>query len=384
MIWALWEILIPLLIAVGVGLLIGWLLFRWRRRLVAASEWNQLSLKAQTAQLELVSARAAHDEAVNERSVMSSRLANLMTDHESTKAELGAASRSTEGLATDLDATRSKIAMLRAELDQSNARAATLDDETSTLRSDLDAAMGSLAVMAQRADRLDTERATANAEITALRADLAADTGAANELEASIASAAAAAAAFREAEAKAGELDAALRASRSELDHSQSRIADLDTRLVSARADLDASYTRVGELEGQLSTAESEGARPASVPQQLQPLASSQVGTWQFGTTELGTPGAKHIDDLQVINGIGPKMEELLNKVGITAWEQVASLRAAEVVELNTALDFFHGRIERDEWVDQAKELVEQFPDTESRPTRETYLNRSKDDDPLN
>ena len=114
------------------------------------------------------------------------------------------------------------------------------------------------------------------------------------------------------------------------------------------------------------------------------PAAKKSAGSWQKGTTKLGTAGAGHKDDLKVINGIGPKMEGILNGFGITAWEQLASLKKDEVIKVNDALESFPGRIDRDEWVSQAKGLVKEFPDTNKRPTRATYLNRSKDTDPWN
>jgi predicted flap endonuclease-1-like 5' DNA nuclease len=105
---------------------------------------------------------------------------------------------------------------------------------------------------------------------------------------------------------------------------------------------------------------------------------------WQDGVTRLGTPGARHRDDLKVVNGIGPKMESILNDFGIQAWEQLAAFTKADVAKVSDAIDTFPGRIERDEWVSQAKDLVKEFPDTGNRPTRATYLNRSADTDPWN
>ncbi len=110
---------------------------------------------------------------------------------------------------------------------------------------------------------------------------------------------------------------------------------------------------------------------------------ASRTGAWVKGTTKLGTAGAAHKDDLKVINGIGPKMEGILNGFGIQAWEQIATLDKAEVKTVDEALDFFHGRIERDEWVKQAGELCKRFPDTGDRPTRKTFLNRTGDKDPF-
>jgi len=98
---------------------------------------------------------------------------------------------------------------------------------------------------------------------------------------------------------------------------------------------------------------------------------------WSKGTTKLGTPGAGHTDDLKVVNGIGPKMEGILKDYGITAWEQLAAFTKADVEKVTEAIDTFPGRIERDEWVAQAKDLVKRFPlkSPYDRPTRKTYLN---------
>ena len=103
--------------------------------------------------------------------------------------------------------------------------------------------------------------------------------------------------------------------------------------------------------------------------------AAKKAPSWAQGTTKLGTPGAGHKDDLKVVNGIGPKMEGLLNKFGVTAWEQLAALSKSEVVKLNEMIESFPGRIERDEWVKQSKDLCKRFPDPKERPTRKTFLN---------
>ncbi|KAG1647763.1 50S ribosomal protein L21 [Nymphon striatum] len=82
---------------------------------------------------------------------------------------------------------------------------------------------------------------------------------------------------------------------------------------------------------------------------------------WAKGTTKLGTPGAGHTDDLKVVNGIGPKMESVLASFGITSWEQLAAFTKDDVAKVTEALDTFPGRIDRDEWVSQAKDLVKRF-----------------------
>jgi len=62
-------------------------------------------------------------------------------------------------------------------------------------------------------------------------------------------------------------------------------------------------------------------------------------------------------DDLKRISGVGPKLEGTLNKLGIYSFEQIASWKKAERQWVDEYLRF-KGRIERDEWVKQAKALA--------------------------
>ena len=102
-----------------------------------------------------------------------------------------------------------------------------------------------------------------------------------------------------------------------------------------------------------------------------------KVTKWRSGTTKLGTAGAGHTDDLKVVNGIGPVMEKTLNGFGIQTWEQLAAFSKADVTKVNDAIDSFPGRIERDNWVSQAADLMKRFPlhSPYDRPTRKTMLN---------
>jgi len=62
-------------------------------------------------------------------------------------------------------------------------------------------------------------------------------------------------------------------------------------------------------------------------------------------------------DDLTLINGIGPKLKEKLNQNGITQFAQIAAWKAKDISEFDDRLSF-KGRIQRDDWVKQAKALV--------------------------
>jgi hypothetical protein len=63
-------------------------------------------------------------------------------------------------------------------------------------------------------------------------------------------------------------------------------------------------------------------------------------------------------DDLQVIKGIGPFIEEKLNALGIYMFVQIARMTPKLEEEVNIAIEFFPGRVKRDEWVKQASELA--------------------------
>ncbi|MGX7873382.1 hypothetical protein ACVDG5_011925 [Mesorhizobium sp. ORM6] len=63
------------------------------------------------------------------------------------------------------------------------------------------------------------------------------------------------------------------------------------------------------------------------------------------------------VDDLKLISGVGPKIEDTLHSLGIFTFAQVASWKKAERDWVDGYLSF-HGRIDRDDWVKQAKALA--------------------------
>lgn len=62
-------------------------------------------------------------------------------------------------------------------------------------------------------------------------------------------------------------------------------------------------------------------------------------------------------DDLKLISGVGPKLEETLNSLGIWHFDQVAGLKKKDIAWVDERLRF-KGRIERDDWIGQAKILA--------------------------
>ncbi|MBL9053814.1 MAG: NADH-quinone oxidoreductase subunit NuoE [Tabrizicola sp.] len=63
-------------------------------------------------------------------------------------------------------------------------------------------------------------------------------------------------------------------------------------------------------------------------------------------------------DDLKLILGVGPKLEELCHKLGFFHFDQIADWTAEEIAWVDENLEGFKGRVTRDKWVVQAKILA--------------------------
>ena len=84
------------------------------------------------------------------------------------------------------------------------------------------------------------------------------------------------------------------------------------------------------------------------------------------------------VDDLQIIHGIGPVIERSLNDIGITNFNQLATLTRHEIEEVAEILKIFPGRIERDNWIGNARRLVS--TETKDSYSAETGSSHSKPD----
>lgn len=71
-----------------------------------------------------------------------------------------------------------------------------------------------------------------------------------------------------------------------------------------------------------------------------------------------GHADASQTQDLTRINGIGPYIEQKLNEIGIYNYQQISRFKDEDIRVLTELIDFFPGRIERDNWVEQADDLV--------------------------
>lgn len=71
----------------------------------------------------------------------------------------------------------------------------------------------------------------------------------------------------------------------------------------------------------------------------------------------LAAPRDGKPDDLKKLKGVGPKLEALLHELGVFHFDQIAAWTPEEVAWVDERLSF-KGRIEREGWIAQAKELA--------------------------
>lgn len=130
---------------------------------------------------------------------------------------------------------------------------------------------------------------------------------------------------------------------RQAVENQASVIADLEARLHERDV-------RIVDLEAQLASVRRE--TPDAPPVSPGGLAVKTLPRY-------ATPDSRseQADDLTRIKGIGAVLEKKLIGIGITSFHQIADLTPADIDRLAGLLEF-PGRIEREEWVAQAKAIV--------------------------
>ena len=98
---------------------------------------------------------------------------------------------------------------------------------------------------------------------------------------------------------------------------------------------------------------------PGPVAVKAPKAAAAAAGAGALGLTSIGIAAAVgKADDLLLIKGIGPKLNKLLNGLGITRFDQIAAWTAGDVDKVDDHLGEFKDRIGREEWIPQAKLLA--------------------------
>lgn len=121
----------------------------------------------------------------------------------------------------------------------------------------------------------------------------------------------------------------------------------------------------IGQLEGDLANINRELDECQRTP--VMPLSSGadentvlnriRSRAAEVNFDRIGRATAAEADDLKDIVGIGPFLERKLHAIGIYTFRQVANFTKQDVDKVNEIIEFFPGRIERDNWVGQAADL---------------------------
>ncbi|MGL4729619.1 MAG: 50S ribosomal protein L21 [Bosea sp. (in: a-proteobacteria)] len=97
------------------------------------------------------------------------------------------------------------------------------------------------------------------------------------------------------------------------------------------------------------------GAKPSG--KKAAPKAAKVVAVAAAGAAVAATAGGMDASNLSLIAGIGPTIEKKLRAAGVSSWNEIAAWDEAAIEKWNEELKL-RGRITREEWVDQAKELL--------------------------
>jgi small subunit ribosomal protein S2 len=99
------------------------------------------------------------------------------------------------------------------------------------------------------------------------------------------------------------------------------------------------------------------GAAEAPIMEEL-PAANTNVAEEQPENFEQLTAPRGAPDDLTKLTGVGPQLEKKLNDAGIYHYWQLAAMKPEDVTKVDADLKL-HGRIDRDNWITQARTLIE-------------------------
>jgi len=124
-----------------------------------------------------------------------------------------------------------------------------------------------------------------------------------------------------------------------------------DPALYGARAARPAKKAAAKKAAAPTAKAPAKKAAPAARKAPAKKAAAKPAGPERLAKPR-GTA-----DDLKLIAGVGPKLEQTLNKLGFWHFEQIAKWTKKDIAIVDDELSF-KGRIDRDDWVNQARSLA--------------------------
>ncbi len=157
---------------------------------------------------------------------------------------------------------------------------------------------------------------------------------------------------------------------RAELSACNSTGTDLSKRLTAAEARAAEFEARAAHAAERAAAERFVSAAPKAsmaMPVMAKPAAQAKAAANDAPAAEPATKAkpqglsaarAGKADDLKLVKGIGPKLEILCHKLGFYHFDQIANWTASEIAWVDENLEGFKGRVTRDEWVVQARDLA--------------------------
>jgi len=256
-------------------------------------------------------------------------------------------------LKSQLDDQQQQVIGLNSELEQQTAAMAKLSDDSEQNDSVVLALKSQLEEQQQRVKDLNAELERQAAEAMAAQRD------------------------------HSKQNDSAVLALKSQLEEQQQRVRNLNIELEQQKAltaergddselnELKSALKQCSEARAELEdqiralqaklaarTKTTEVPVPGELSKQEETLRRVRERAEQIDFVRIGTATEAEKDDLKRIKGIGPFIERKLNSIGIYTFQQIANFNPNDEETVNEAIEFFSGRIRRDEWSRQARELM--------------------------
>lgn len=113
-------------------------------------------------------------------------------------------------------------------------------------------------------------------------------------------------------------------------------------------------HFQAAEIKSHENEPKSEGGKNEKEAATLERI---QARAQEINFDRIGVAMASDKDDLKLIKGIGPFIEKKLNSIGIFTFLQISKFTPEDEEKVNEVIEFFPGRIRRDEWSRQAKQF---------------------------
>lgn len=133
------------------------------------------------------------------------------------------------------------------------------------------------------------------------------------------------------------------------------KIVSTDSSPVKKASAAEPVETTVAKTKAPEAPAKTKTPEPPAKPQAAEPVTDQVMPEDFKKPASMKKPDQP--DDLKRISGIGPKLESVLNGLGVWTFGQIAAWTPNEIAWVDDYLQF-RGRIERDGWISQAGELA--------------------------